>query len=222
MLLPTSTIGRKIVMAITGQILVLFIVFHIVSNSTLFFHALNAYVVALYNMPVFVWGGRVVLVIAFILHLYCGAVLKFENYAAKPHGYAVTHYRQATLAGRYQIWTGVVIAFFLVYHLLQFTFQMTNPSIAANKHLDMLGRPDVFTMVVRSFQQVGIAGIYVLSLAALGLHLVHGIQSSFQTWGLTSYGTLSAIEKAGTSASIVLFLWYAAIPLSVVVGLLKG
>ncbi len=222
MLLPTSTVGRKIVMAITGQILVLFIVFHVVGNSTFFFHALNAYVMALYNLPVFVWGGRVVLVIACILHLYYGAVLKLENYAAKPRAYAVTNYRQATLAGRYQIWTGVVIAVFLVYHLLQFTFQITNPSIAADTHPDMLGRPDVFTMVVRSFQQIGIAGIYVLSLAALGLHLVHGIQSSFQTWGLANDGTLPAIEKAGNAASVVLFLWYVAIPLSVVVGILRG
>ncbi len=221
MLLPTSTVGRKIIMAITGQILVIFIVFHIAGNSTIFFQTINAYVVALYGLPVFVWGGRIVLLLAFVFHIWYGAVLKLENYSAKPRSYAVTQYREATFAGRYQIWTGVVIAVFLIYHLLQFTFQVTNPGIAADAHPDALGRPDVFTMVVRSFQQIGISGVYVISLAALGLHLFHGIQSSFQTWGLNSERTLPVIEKTGTVASVALFAWYVAIPVAIVVGILK-
>ncbi|MGE5174097.1 MAG: succinate dehydrogenase cytochrome b subunit [Betaproteobacteria bacterium] len=222
MLVPTSTIGRKITMALTGQVLVIFIIFHIAGNSTIFFHALNAYVVALYGLPVFVWGGRALLVAAFVFHIWYGTVLKLENYAAKSQPYAVTHYLKATFAGRYQIWTGVIIAVFLIYHLLQFTFQVTNPSLAADIHQDVLGRPDVFTMVLRSFQQTAIAGVYVISLAALGLHLLHGIQSSFQTWGLTNDKTLPLIEKYGAIASVILFLWYIAIPVVIVAGILKG
>ncbi len=221
MLLPTSTVGRKIVMAVTGQILVLFIVFHIAGNSTIFFHALNAYVVALYNLPVFVWGGRIVLVVAFVLHIWYGTVLKLENYAAKPQPYVMTHYLNATFSGRYQIWTGVIIAVFLIYHLLQFTFQVTNPSLAADTHPDVLGRPDVFTMVLRSFQQTIIAGAYVISLAALGLHLLHGIQSSFQTWGLNNDRAMPVFEKTGTVASVLLFIWYSAIPVAIFAGMLK-
>ncbi len=222
MLFPTSTIGRKIVMAITGQILVLFIIFHIAGNSTIFFHALNAYVAGLYRFPVFVWGGRIVLVLAFLFHSYYGILLKIENSRAKPEPYAVTSYRKATFAGRNQVWTGVLVLAFLIYHLLQFTFQIANPGVAADTHRDLLGRPDVFTMVVASFRHIGISGMYVISLAALGLHLLHGIQSSIQTWGLNNARTLPVFEKTGTTASIVIFLWYAAIPISVVVGILKG
>jgi succinate dehydrogenase / fumarate reductase, cytochrome b subunit len=221
MFLPTSTVGRKITMAITGQFLVFFIVFHIAGNSSIFFHALNAYVVALHTLPVVVWGGRLVVVAAFALHIWYGTVLKLENYAAKPQSYAMTNFRNATFAGRYQIWTGVVIAAFLIYHLLQFTFRVTDPSISADTHLDALGRSDVFMMVVRSFQQIGISGVYGVSLAALGLHLLHGIQSSFQTWGMTNDRTLPVFEKSGTVASVILFLWYIAIPVSIVMGLLK-
>ncbi len=221
MILPRSTVGRKIMMAITGQILVIFIVFHIAGNSSIFFHKLNAYVVALYTLPVFVWGGRIVLVLAFILHIWYGTVLKLENYSAKPRAYAVVHYNRATFSGRYQIWTGVVIAAFLIYHLLQFTFQVTNPAIAADTHLDAMGRPDIFTMVVQSFRNIGISGIYIISLAALGMHLLHGVQSSFQTWGLNNERTLPVIEKTGTIASIILFLWYVAIPGVILIGLLK-
>jgi succinate dehydrogenase / fumarate reductase cytochrome b subunit len=221
MLLPTSSVGRKIVMALTGQILIIFILFHISGNSSIFFHRLNAYVVFLHSMPVVVWGGRIVLVLAFGLHIWYGSVLKLENYAAKPQAYAVTRFRQATFAGRYQIWTGVVIAAFLIYHLLQFTFQVTNPSLAAVTHKDALGRPDTIMMVVKSFQNIGISGIYFLALAALGLHLLHGIQSSFQTWGVTNDHTLPVIEQSGTAASIALFIWYCAIPVSIMMGVLR-
>jgi succinate dehydrogenase / fumarate reductase cytochrome b subunit len=216
-----SSVGRKVLMALSGQILVIFVIFHIAGNSTLFFHKLNAYVVGLYGLPVFVWGGRVILIAAFAVHLYYGTVLKLENYASKPQPYAVTRYLHATFAGRNQIWTGVIIVVFLVYHLLQFTFQVTNPAISADGHPDALGRPDVFMMVVRSFQNIGITAAYVISLAALGLHLLHGMQSSIQTWGLNDERTLPAFEKSGALASVMLFLWYISIPVVVVLGILR-
>ena len=220
--LPTSTVGKKIVMALTGQVLVVFIIFHVAGNSSIFFHKLNAYVAALYTLPVFVWGGRAVLVAAFAFHIWYGTRLKLENHSAKPEAYALTQYLNATFAGRNMIWTGTLIAAFLIYHLLHFTFQVTNPSIAADTHPDSLGRPDVFMMVVRSFQHIDISLVYVVSLIALLLHLYHGIQSSFQTWGLNNDRTLPVIERTGMTAAIVLFLWYAAIPISIVIGILKG
>ena len=208
-------------MALSGQILVIFVIFHIAGNSTIFFHKLNAYVVGLYGLPVFVWGGRIVLTAAFVIHIYYGAVIKLENHASKPRPYAVTHYLHATFAGRNQIWTGVIIIVFLIYHLLQFTFQVTNSEISADIHPDSLGRPDVFTMVVRSFQYISISAAYIISLAALGLHLIHGMQSSIQTWGLNNERTLPVFEKSGTLASVILFLWYSAIPIAIIAGLLK-
>jgi len=208
-------------MAISGQILVFFVIFHIAGNSTIFFHKLNAYVVGLYGLPVFVWGGRIILIAAFAIHIYYGTVLKLENNAAKPQPYAVTHYLHATFAGRNQIWTGVIIIAFLIYHLLQFTFQVTNPAISADSHPDTLGRPDVYMMVVHSFQYTGISAVYVMSLAALGLHLLHGMQSAIQTWGLNNERTLPVFEKSGTLVSVILFLWYSAIPVAIIAGLLQ-
>jgi len=222
MFLPTSTVGRKIVMALTGQVLVLFILFHIAGNSSIFFRALNAYVAGLYGLPVFVWGGRAVLVAAFAFHMWYGTMLKLENHSAKPRAYALSHYLNATFAGRNMIWTGTLIITFLIYHLLHFTFQITNPSIAADAHPDNLGRPDVFMMVVRSFQHTDISLVYLVSLVALLLHLYHGIQSSFQTWGMNNDRTLPVIEKTGMIASVLLFIWYSAIPVAIVVGILKG
>ncbi len=220
-MVPTNTVGRKILMAITGQVLVVFVIFHIAGNTTIFFSTLNAYVAGLSALKAFVWAGRVILFVSFIIHIYYGTVLKLENYAAKPHGYIVSNYIRTTFAGRMQIWTGFLIAVFVIYHLLQFTFQVTNPAIAADAHQDALGRPDVFMMVVRSFQHVGISAAYVIALTALALHLTHGIQSSFQTWGLNNDRTLPVFETSGTFAAVILFLWYTAIPVAVVVGILK-
>lgn len=218
----TSSLIRKLIMALTGQVLVLFVVFHIAGNSTIFFSSLNAYVAGLYAMPVFVWTGRIVLIAAFCLHIYHGTMLKIENHAARPRGYAVSNYLRATSAGRYQIWTGSVIAVFVIYHLLQFTFQVTNPDIAADTHLDAIGRPDVFMMVVRSLRDIGVFAVYAIALAALGLHLFHGMQSSFQTWGLNTDRSLPVLEKSGAAASVIIFLWYMAIPVMIVTGILRN
>jgi succinate dehydrogenase / fumarate reductase cytochrome b subunit len=220
-MLPTNTVGRKILMAITGQVLVIFVIFHIAGNTTIFSGTLNAYAAGLSAQKAFVWAGRVILFVSFVIHIFYGTVLKLENYAAKPYGYAVSNYIQATFVGRIQIWTGALIAVFVIYHLLQFTFQVTNPSIAADTHPDTLGKPDVFMMVVRSFQHGSIAAAYIIALAALALHLTHGIQSSFQTCGLNNDRTLSVFETSGTLAAVILFLWYTAIPVAVVAGILK-
>ena len=221
MVFPTSTVGRKILMAISGEILVVFVIFHIAGNSTIFFHKLNSYVAALYTLPLFVWGGRIVLIAAFTVHLYYGIVIKIDNKAAKPQPYAVTHYLHATFAGRNQFWTGIIIVIFLIYHLLQFTFQITNPAISADSHVDAMGRPDVLMMVVRSFQNIAVCGSYVIALAALGLHLLHGMQSSLQTWGLNNERTIPVFEKSGAIASVILFFWYMSIPVAVVLGILR-
>ena len=221
MFFPTSTIGRKIIMAITGQILVAFILFHIVGNSTFFFHKLNAYVVALHRLPVLVWAGRLVLAAAFILHAIYGVVLKLENAGAKSRPYAITAYSHATFAGRNQVWSGAFIGAFLIYHLLHFTFQVTDTVYAANLHPDLLGRPDVFHMVLQSFQRTSTAIAYILGVAFLALHLLHGVQSSFQTLGLNNERTLPVIEQTGAVTSLLLFFWYAAIPAMIVLGFLK-
>jgi len=119
------------------------------------------------------------------------------------------------------IWTGTMIAAFLVYHLLHFTVQVLMPQSSALRNPDSLGRPDVFMMVVQSFRHVSIAAVYVLSVAALLLHLMHGIQSSIQTWGANNDRTMPLVRGGGTLAAVLLFLGYAAIPVVIAASLLK-
>ena len=221
MIFPTSSVGRKLVMAATGQLMVLFVILHVLGNATIYFGWLNAYAAHLHALPPLVWSFRLGLIILFSFHIFYGIALTLENNAAKPQSYVVRNELSATVAGRNMIWTGAVIGSFLVYHLLHFTVQVTNPALAAARHLDSLGRPDVFAMVVKSFQNFGIASVYLLSMTALWLHLSHGIQSSFQTWGLAGEKGLPIIKKAGAFAAVILFLAYIAIPVVIAAGIVK-
>jgi succinate dehydrogenase / fumarate reductase cytochrome b subunit len=220
-LLPSSTVGKKILMAITGQMMLLFVIIHLLGNTTIYFNNLNAYAAALHAMPVLLWTTRLIMVTMFFLHVSLGMVLTLENQKAKPDAYAVSRNISATFAGRNMIWTGAVIGAFLIYHLLQFTLQIISGEFAAIRHPDALGRPDVFMMVVRGFQQSGTSLLYVFSLAALLLHLTHGIQSSFQTWGMNNERSFPVMTRGGQIAAMVLFLGYVAIPVVIVLGILR-
>lgn len=218
---PTSTVGRKILMAITGQMMLLFVIAHVLGNSSLFFSDLNTYAAAIHAMPLLLWLFRVFMAAVLVIHVYLGIVLTLENWRGKPQSSVVTNHLSATFAGRNMIWTGSLIGGFLVYHLLHFTFQIIDPAISAINNTDALGRPDVLMMVVRSFQDTGISLLYVTSLAGLLLHLTHGIQSSLQTLGLNNDRSLPTVVKAGTTAAVIIFFGYAAIPISILMGILK-
>src|SRR5574340_524851 len=180
MSLPTSTVARKLLMAVTGQLMIIFVILHVLGNSTIFFCLLNAYAAGLHALPVVLWILRSVMIAAVLLHIFYGIRVTIENREAKPQTYAVQEYAASTFAGRNMIWTGTVIGSFLIYHLLHFTFQIIDPSTAAITHPDAAGRPDVFAMVSAAFHRIGILLIYAAGLLAVWLHLTHGIQSSFQ------------------------------------------
>jgi succinate dehydrogenase / fumarate reductase cytochrome b subunit len=223
MLLPDSTVGRKLVMAVTGQFMIFYIVAHVLGNYTLFAGAINAYAEGLRHWPylIILWSSRALLLLSFVLHTWYGIVLKLENRKAKPEAYAVTQYRTASFAGRTMIWSGLLIGLFVLFHLLHFTFQVIEPGIGAIKNPDALGRPDVFTMVVSSFRGAGIAALYLIGVSALALHLYHGIESSIQSEGLNNERTLPVVVRTGMAMSIVLLFMYAAIPVIIVSGFFK-
>ncbi|MDH4231542.1 MAG: succinate dehydrogenase/fumarate reductase cytochrome b subunit, partial [Nitrospirota bacterium] len=100
-------------------------------------------------------------------------------------------------------------------------FQFTHPEISANRLSDIMGRPDVFTMVVLGFRSIAVSAFYILALSSLALHLSHGIQSMFQSVGLNTEKTELLITRAGFIAAIVLFLGFIAIPVAVIAGLVR-
>ena len=224
----TSSIGRKILMAITGQCMVMFIVIHLIGNSTIFGWldgGVNAYAHHLHSLPLpIIVAFRLGLLALVCVHIWYGIQLTIENSNGRPQQYAVKWSQKATFASENMIWTGLILFAFIVYHLLHFTFQTISPETAALKHLAPLHAymvPDVYGMMIPAFQNAFITLIYVGAMVTLFLHLSHGIQSFFQTMGWSNDRVQPALTKVGVLAALVLFLGYATVPVTVILRFLK-
>jgi succinate dehydrogenase / fumarate reductase cytochrome b subunit len=206
--------------------MVLFIIIHLIGNSTImgWLHGgVNAYAHHLHSMPLpIIIGFRLAMLVFVCVHIWYGIQLTLENNQCRLQQYAVKATQKATFASENMIWTGLLILAFIIYHLLQFTFQVTDPATAAATHLDpATGWPNVFGMLISAFQNIFVTLIYAGAMVDLFLHLSHGIQSFFQTMGWSNDRTQPCLTKTGTLAALVLFLGYAAIPLTIIVGILK-
>jgi succinate dehydrogenase / fumarate reductase cytochrome b subunit len=216
-----SSLGKKMLMAASGLALSGFILMHLAGNLLIYRGpgALNAYAAKLEHLGPWLWAARAGLLAALVIHLVTSVQLTLENRRARPQAYAAYHPVETTLAARTMMATGVLLLAYLVYHLLHFSFRVTNPEISHG--VDALGRRDVYTMVVRSFQQLPIAVAYVLGVAAVCMHLSHGIASTCQTLGLNNERTLAAVSLGGRALAAALFLGYSAIPVAVFTGVIR-
>jgi len=228
MQLLTSSIGRKILMAITGQAMVLFAVIHLLGNSSIFGWlpgGINAYAHHLHSLPApIIIGFRLGLLVFVCVHIWFGIQLTIENRGGRPKQYAVKSTQKATFASENMIWTGVLLMAFILYHLAHFTFQIINPDTAALNHLVPLhgdNVPNVLGMVLSAFQNMLVTLIYAGAMLILFLHLSHGIQSFFQTMGWSNDRVQPFLTKAGTLAALALFLGYAAVPLTILLRILN-
>ncbi len=223
MYLLKNAVGRKIIMSVTGFTMLTFVIVHLIGNASIYDgpDGINTYAAALHHNSTFLLAVRLTLLGFFSLHVFFGALLTIQNNAAKPQGYAVNKSLSATFASKNMIWTGLLVAVFIIYHLLHFTFQVTNPDISAFRHLDLKGRHDVFTMIVLSFRNLFIALAYVCGVGILGLHLSHGIQSSFQTVGLNTRRFFPFVLKGSTLLWIVIFLGFSSFPIAILTGIFK-
>lgn len=211
-------VGKKVVVAVTGFLMVLFVIAHMLGNMTIFASQINSYAEHLRSLPLLLWGYRAIMAAALLLHMILGIRLALENLASKSGNYFITRHRSVTLAGESMIWSGVLLLVFIVYHLLHFTFRVTNPGISNS--FDSLGRPDVGRMVILSFQQGAIAVVYLASMVLLYLHLSHGIQSMLQSVGLNGDESLPTVRRAGTVISLILLAGFVVVPLCALFGFL--
>ncbi len=216
----SSSVGRKVLMAITGFFMLFFVTAHLMGNSTIFFgpSALNSYAEHLHSLGPLVWIFRIFMFLMLVVHLYFGITLTLENNAANPSKYAKSSKLRATFASQTMIWSGLLILVFLVYHLLQFTFRVT-PDIVPAAVIDRPG--DVYGMVLGSFHIFTIALVYVAAMVTLFFHLSHGIQSLFQTVGCSNDNTLPKVTMVGKLISVLFLVGYSAIPVFILAGILK-
>lgn len=218
-----SSIGGKAVMAVTGLALFVFVVVHLLGNLQLLMEpaALNDYALALQSRPVLLWIARIGLLAAFVLHIVTGIRLARGNRTARPVAYAVEDTRAATFASRSMLFSGLSLLVFVVYHLLHFTFGVTNPEHFARMRAAHQGH-DVHAMVTASFAVPWIAIVYAAFQIVLFLHLSHGVQSLAQTLGIHHGRWTPWIRSLSVVLAALIAGGNALLALSVLTGIVKA
>ena len=209
-------------MAVTGLILLLFIIGHLLGNLQIFLGPdwINSYAEHLRNLGPLLWLIRAFLLVAVILHIYYTIVLTIDNRRARPAAYAKKENVKATFASRYMWLSGLVVLAFILYHLAHFTLVIADQRLA---HLnpDPLNRRDVFSMMVYGFQQPIVSAFYIVAMFLLMLHLTHGASSFFQSLGLNDKRMNPRLAWGGRVFAWLIFIGYCSIPIACLSGLVK-
>jgi len=210
-----SSIGRKVIMAVSGVVLFGFVVGHMLGNLQVYLgrETLNHYGVALRELGHggALWIARLGLLAAVGAHIWSAASLTADNRAARPVGYREKQNLESTYASRTMRWSGVILLLFVVYHLMHFTFSNVHPSFREG---------DVYHNFIVGFQVPWVSGFYILAMLALGLHLRHGVWSMLQTVGL-AHPRYNQLRRAfATLVAAVVVLGNISFPLAVLTGLI--
>ena len=219
-----SSIGKKWVVAVTGIIMVLFVIGHLIGNLQLFLGPgdaehpaqLNVYAKFLQGLGSVLWLVRGVLILAVVAHVVATIKLTIENRAAKGGGIQFKNYSQARISSRTMIWSGAYILAFIIFHLLHYTIFVVHPEY---RHLhDAHGLHDVYAMVLIGFSYAWISVFYIIGMILLCMHLAHGIESTFQTFGVQTQKLRPVFAVVGRGLAILLAIGYISMPVAVLAG----
>lgn len=212
-----SAVGKKWVMAVSGIILLGFVLAHMVGNLKLYLGAepMDRYAEWLRTLgepalprTVLLWIIRVVLTLAFVFHIVAAAQLTRMNRRARPNGYeSPRDYVAADFASRTMRWTGVIVGLFLIFHLMDLTWGNANPDFV---------RGDAYGNLIHSFQRIPVAIVYVLANIALAIHIYHGAWSMFQSLGINNPKWNAARRKFAIAFALVIGIGNVSFPLLVV------
>ncbi len=215
-----ATVGKKVLMAITGVSVIGFLVIHLLGNLQIFIGQaqLNKYAETLQSLGTLKWAFRSVIALFFAVHIWEGLVLWLANRKARPVSYTKETTLEASIASRTMIYTGIIILLFVAYHLLHFTLLSIYPEY---QHIPLIdGHFDVYSMVILGFSKPIISAIYIAAIAFMAFHLSHASSSFFQTLGLTNPKILKFLKVASNLFSIIIFIGYASIPLAVLMNII--
>ena len=210
------------IVAMTGVILLLFVIGHLLGNLQIYLGPewINAYAQHLRDLGPLLWMIRAFLLASVILHIYFTILLAIENRRARPEAYRDRNYVKASWASRHMVISGLVVLAFIVYHLAHFTFRATDPRFAL-LNPDAQGRYDVYSMMVYGFQNVYVSGFYIVGLFLLTLHLAHGSSSLFQSLGFNNERLTPKLAIGGRLFAWLLFIGYVSIPIVVLLGFIQ-
>ncbi len=205
--LHQSTVGKKVMMALSGVIIVGFVIGHFLGNLNLYRgqEALDGYAHMLQSLTPVLWGTRLLLLFAFGVHIWAAFSLWLRNTKARGSRYKKRQDLATDYAACTMIWSGPILLAFVVYHLLHFTILPAHPG-------------EVYRNVVEGFQVPLIAGVYMVGMVALGLHIYHGIYSAFQTMGANHPRYNSFRRDLAIAISAAITVGNLSFPISVLAG----
>jgi len=216
-----SLIGKKVVMAVTGAVLILFVIAHMVGNLKIFSgpEEINAYSRFLREVGwpelgygQLLWIVRSVLFICVILHITAAVQLTRMKWQARPVAYDSRKNVETTWGAVTMRWGGLLLAVFIVFHLFHFTGGMVGFQPGQFEHLM------VYQNVVAGFSSVPIALFYIIAMGALCLHLDHGIWSMLQTLGWVNLDNTKSVRSISRIVALIIFAGFISVPISVLAG----
>ena len=233
-----SSLGRKLLMAVTGVILIGFVIGHLVGNLQIFSEPdhINGYGQFLHSLGPLLWVARIVLLVSVVIHIWAATVLTLENHKARGTDYGFKHTIRATLASRTMRLTGYVVLAFVLYHLAHFTLGLAQVGTYKENlpHYTMVGDYrvagfvvvkagttdvlDVYNMVILGFQNPVVSLFYIVAVGLLSFHLLHGFDSLFQTLGLRNAKWSGALRKVALLFCLAYFICNLGIPGAVLLG----
>ncbi len=207
-----SSIGKKVIMGLTGLSLWFYLIVHLAGNLAFFCgsDAFNGYAHFLESLPIIrpVEAG---LVLVFLIHIILGIVLTLDNRAAKAGGYAVGGSKKDnTLTARTMIWSGLIILVFLFIHVNQFRLGHPPP--------DAHGYKDYYGVEVQVFSNALYSVWYLIAVMVLAFHIGHGFQSAFRSLGLSHPQYNALVEWVSRGAAVLFAIAFGALPLWVLLG----
>jgi len=209
-----SSVGKKAVMAVTGVVLVAYLLSHVLANLLVFDGPgrINRYAALLHGTGGALWGARLVLLVAVVFHIVAAVQLTLRSRAARPLPYVGGRAPQvSTLAARTIRWGGGLILVFLVYHILHFTTGAAHPDF-----VDL----NPYHNVATGFRNPWVAAFYLIAMAAIGLHLYHGVWSSGRSLGLTQPSPRPLHRRLALGLAGFIWLGFTAIVVAGFLGLL--
>jgi len=223
-----SSIVKKILMSLTGLVMVGFVFIHMLGNLQMFQgpDAINEYAHFLKTLPMpLLWGFRLVLIISVGVHVWMAILLTKDNRTARPDHYLKISRVQATLSSRTMGISGSFILFFIVFHILHFTTRVIFPEYQDEAYYTVLNQRAVFNvyqMVVSSFQIFWVVAFYVIAMLFLSLHLRHAVWSMFQTLGWANAKVRPWLKHFALTYALIIFVGFVSIPIAAYSGYLPS
>jgi succinate dehydrogenase / fumarate reductase cytochrome b subunit len=216
-----SSIGKKLVVAVTGLAMVLFLAGHLTGNLLIYAgkEAFDEYAKFLHEAGhgALIWVARIGLIVVLVLHVWATILLTRENKAARKE-YEYKSTIQATKSSRIMIWSGLTVLAFIVFHILHFT-------VRTNSHLAEIAKESPYEMVIAGFSggflQALVVLFYVVAITLLCSHISHGVASMFQTLGFRSKKSASLIQRISLGYAAVIWVGFVSIPVAILLGFVR-